>query len=383
MQPSSRSPTRNASQRLGTDYRARGLGRGSAATEAPFARGSNQQRPTSARGYQRRATGLAPINKRPCSGRPGSAQNSTMSGRGKTSSAPKVAPEKRPPSSQTSAATGSSRMSSSFLRNSWDKPPSSAKVSGRAKILSSKTSSNANSAQRADKTPSVTESNLKKGTLTSRETSNSRPSSTAGSSALKKRQIASGYSLPTGSTNMSFSKSSSKEKALSAGGSRVQTKQAPTRTKVQSFQCRKEVTRESRTALASCNSNESVVSKENEDSNSRKVLSEDETTTQGSKNAADQGFATQGEEKNLSNENSSSSSRAVDEAFTGVPQSSGGTQATSACAEDIAVSVSAENSERNSLTLNEGPNTPRPDLRRNDYSDTPNDDLFDDSLELD
>lgn len=382
MQPSSRSPTRNASQRLGTDYRARGLGRGSAATEAPFARGSNQQRPTSARGYQRRATGLAPINKRPCSGRPGSAQNSTMSGRGKTSSAPKVAPEKRPPSSQTSAATGSSRMSSSFLRNSWDKPPSSAKVSGRAKILSSKTSSNANSAQRADKTPSVTESNLKKGTLTSRETSNSRPSSTAGSSALKKRQIASGYSLPTGSTNMSFSKSSSREKALSAGGSRVQTKQAPTRTKVQSFQCRKEVTRESRKALASCNSNESVVSKENEDSNSRKVLSEDETTTQGSKNA-DQGSATQGEEKNLSNENSSSSSRAVDEAFTGVPQSSGGTQATSACAEDIAVSVSAENSERNSLTLNEGPNTPRPDLRRNDYSDTPNDDLFDDSLELD
>ena len=176
-----------------------------------------------------------------------------MSGRGKMSSASKSASEKRPLPARAPIASGSSTMSSSFSSSAQSssalgrgKMLSSAL--GRGKMLSSalerrklfssalergkmslssKASLNEPSAQTSHQRTDQA-SNSKRSSLSTRETSNGRPSSVPSSAgAIKKAPTVSRPPLPTGNGNNNLSKRFTKEKALSVEGSRVQTKKVP------------------------------------------------------------------------------------------------------------------------------------------------------------
>ena len=283
-------------------------------------------------------------------------------------------------------------MSSSFFRSSTDKRPSSATVPARSKMLSSKPSSNdlppaRTSRQRAGNAPLLAASRTKNSSLLAQGASKGRPSSAASYSAPEKSQAASRPPLTTGrSTNNSFSKSFSREKALSAEGSPVETKKAPVRSKVQSLpnsrQARGQGTRESSAAVASCNSSESLVSTEFRDpSSSEDAAKHLCSTTQASKET-NLDFDSDLKEKNTSSENNGSSTRVADETCgsesSSLSQRPDGAQATSAGAENTAASMSAQNSQDNSLSLDEGPNSHCSDLQCND---SPDDLQFNDSLE--
>ena len=345
------------------------MGRGSAANEGQLHRSSNQERPSSARGYQNRTAGrVAPMNKRPSSIRPSSAQNSASSYRGPTSSTSsrtsKDASEKKQPSSSlSSVSSGSSRMYSSLSRNSSGKRPSSASVSGRGKSLPPKSSLNdippdRNSRQRADKAPQFNASNAKNSSLLAREASNRRPLSAASSSTPKKSQAASKPAVPSANVDSKSSRSSG-EKAFSVEGSRIQKKKAPTRTNVQSLpnsrQSRQQVASETRESLASCNSSELSASTELKNSSSRNELLQDATkglcpTTQANKETE------QGSASDVDGKSQGCSIGAVDQAYESENPDSisirlGGTQATCAGAESTAATMSTEDSEDNSLTI--------------------------------
>ena len=362
-------------QRVGTASRARGLGRGSTAT--------SQERSTSARVNQDRTNG--PMNKRPTSGRPASA------------SASKSSSKQRSSSSQTSVASGSSRVSSLLSQNPPpDKRPSSARsytAPGREKKLTSKTSSSeippTRSSRQRDTLPIKT-SDAKKNFSLARQAPNGRPSSAASFPGSKKNHSVSKPPISTTNSKNSSSKSFPRDKGLSVEGARVQTKRAPTKSKVQSLrnsgQCREKVARESVADLASCNSNEILAST---DSSSRNEFFQDTTT--GLCSAANASIETiqdtvsELKEKSHSNENNAIKERAMDEdgdnRNTSHSHCIASTQATSACAEEpSAVLVSAENPEDNSLSLNDAAEGRCSDSQ---CPDAPSKIQFNDSLGLD
>ena len=382
------------------------MGRGSAATDGQLNRSSNQERPSSARGHQNRTGRVAPMNKRPSSIRPSSAQNSATSYRGPTSSTSsrtsKGASEKKQPSSSlSSVSSGSSRMCSSLSRNSSGKRPSSASVSGRGKSLPSKSSLNdippyGTSRQRTDKAAQFHSSNAKNSSLLARETSSRRPLSAASSSGSKKSQAASKLALSSANIDSKSSRSSG-EKAFSVEGSRVQKKKAPTRTNVQSLPnsrlCRQQVASETRESLASFNSSELSASTELKNSSSRSELLQD--ATKGLCSTTEANTETeQGSASNLDEKSHGCSIGAMDQAYESEGPDSisirlgdtqaaiagaetttatirlGGTQATSAGAESTAATVGTDNS----LTLHTSAVAHCSDLQSNNY---------DDSLELD
>ena len=397
-QSSNRPSTRNASQRVGTRARAGGVGRGlSASTEEQLHRSSNQKRPSSARGYQNWTGRVAPTNKTPSSIRPSSAQSSATSGRGRSSSSSsrtsKDASEKKQPSSSLSSAapSGSSRMYSSLSRISSGKRPSSAaSVSGRGKSLPSKSSLNdtppdLNFRQRTDKTPRFNSSNAKKSSLVTQETLNRRPLSALSSFGPKKSQAASKPALPSANVD-SKSSMTSREKAFSVEGSRVQKKKAATRTNVQSLpssrQCPQQVPSETRESLTSCNSSELSASTEFKNSSSRNENLQEATkglcpTTQANRET-EQGSASDVDEKKHGCSVGAADQACKSEGPAGISITLVGTRSTSAGMESTAATVSAGDSEDNSLTLHTRAAAHCSDLQSNYSLNDQND-----SLELD
>lgn len=270
MKTSSRPLTRSTLQRVGTESRSRGLGRGNAAVDGQLNRNAQRERPSSARSFQGR-TGPAPTNKRPSSARPSSTQGNVMLGRGKMLSTSKGAAEKRPLSNRVAVASGSSRLSSSFSRN-VDKTSSaqSSSASGRGKVLSSKLNepSTRSSCQPAGKFQPVT-SNKKNRSLLAQENSSGRPSSALSSSgAIRKAPTNSRPALLNGND-----KRFTREKPLTVEGSRVEAKNVPAGSKAaavsNSRHCRP---KESKAPMPSCNPNKVSASTDCKEKNPRREL---------------------------------------------------------------------------------------------------------------
>lgn len=268
MKTSSRPLTRSTLQRVGTESRSRGLGRGNAAVDGQLNRSAQRERPSSARSFQGR-TGPAPTNQRPSSARPSSTQSNVMLGRGKMLSTSKGAAEKRPLSNRV--ASGSSRLSSSFSRN-VDKTSSaqSSSASGRGKVLSSKLNepSTRSSCQPAGKFQPVT-SNKKNRSLLAQENSSGRPSSAPSSSgAIRKAPTNSRPALLNGND-----KRFTREKPLTVEGSRVEAKNVPAGSKAaavsNSRHCRP---KESKAPMPSCNPNKVSASTDCKEKNPRREL---------------------------------------------------------------------------------------------------------------
>ena len=371
-------------QRVGTESRARGLGRGNAASGGHLNRSSQQERPSSARSYPGR-TGSAPTNKRPTSGRPSSAHSGVMTGRGKMSSASKgVASEKRPLPTRASVVPGSSRLSSSFSRD-LDKMSfaQSSSASGRGKMLSSKPSLNAPSAQSTSQNtrnnhPAASDN--KRSTFVARENTTGRPSSAPSTSGARiKAPLASRPPLPTDNGNSNLSNRFSREKPLFVEGSRVQSKKAPTGSKAvpvpNSRQCR---TKESKAAMASCKPNKASQSTDSKGKSVRKEVLKNTTKEEDASTGPKDESVSILREENQSSENDSSRAIVTDETLDSENDNNfqGGAQANSPCGEDATVSTSTENTQDASLLLSEAVDE---DCSKSQCDDS----KIDDSLELD
>ena len=230
---SSRPPTKSALQRVGTESRSRGLGRGNATVDGS----SQHERPSSTRSFQGR-TGPAPTNKRPSSARPLSTQGSLMLGRGKMPSASKGAAEKRPLTTWGAGTSGSSRLSA---QNS--------SAPGRGKVFSSKSNEpSTSSCQAASKSQPAT-SNKKTGQPSSAP-SKSRPALLS----VKDKRF-------------------TREKPLTVEGSHVRAKNAPAGSKAASVSgSNQSRPKESKAPIASCNPNKASASTDCKEETSEKEL---------------------------------------------------------------------------------------------------------------
>ena len=259
MKNSSRPPTRSALQRVGTESRSRGLGRGNATVDGQLNRSSQHERPSSTRNFQGRA-GLAPTNKRPSLSRPTYAQESVRLGRGKMPSTSQGAAEKKPLTTCVAGTSGNSRVSAQS---------SSASGSGKAVQVKNYTeNSNRRSCQPTGKIQPVTSAKKDRSLLT-QENSTGRPSSAPSSSAVIKK-------VPSNSRPALLSgndKRFTREKPLTVEGSRVQAKNVQAGAKAASASnSRQSRPRESKAPLASCDLNKASTSADCKEKTSKKEL---------------------------------------------------------------------------------------------------------------
>lgn len=257
MKNSSRPPTRSALQRVGTESRSRGLGRGHATVDGQQNRSSQHERPSSTRNFQGRAA-LAPTNKRPSLSRPMSAQESVMLGRGKMPSTSKGAAEKKPLTTCVGGTSGSSRVSTQT---------SSASVHGKALLSNVHEPSTRRSCQPTGKFQPVT--SAKDRSLLAQENSTGRPSSAPSScGVIKKAPSNSRPALLSGND-----KRFTRKKPLTLEGSRVQAKHVQAGAKAASVSSsRRSRPKESKAPLASCDLNKASTSTDCKEKTSKKEL---------------------------------------------------------------------------------------------------------------
>ena len=254
---SSRPPTRSALQRVGTESRSRGLGRGNATVDGQLNKSSQHERPSSTRHFQGRA-GPASTNKRPSLSQPTSAQESVKLGRGKMPSTSKGAAEKKPLTTCVAGTSGSSRVSAQT---------SSASVRGKAILSNVHEPSTRRSCQLTGKFQPVT--SPKDRSLLAQENSTGRPSSAPSScGVIKKAPSNSRPALLSGSD-----KRFTREKPVTVEGSRVQAKHVQAGAKAVSVSSsRQSRPKESKAPLASCDLNKASTSTRCKENTSKKEL---------------------------------------------------------------------------------------------------------------
>lgn len=189
-------PSRVLSQRLGPGPSARGLGRGTSATQRQPIKRSNPTRPASSSGCQSKGPSSSAEN--------GVSSSSSTSTARKTSVSSKDVSKRRASSSSSSATSETSKSSSSFAKNNSDKRPSNAEVLG--KTLSPKSSSNGltRTRQTSGKAPVSATPNAKKKRLSTLGNPKDRSSCAAGSIGTKNSQAVSRPSLPRSKTDSSL-----------------------------------------------------------------------------------------------------------------------------------------------------------------------------------
>lgn len=186
-------PSRSLSQRLGPDPSARGLGRGTSATQRQPNKRSNPTRPASSSGCQTKGESENDV----------SSASSASTAR-KTSVSSKDASKRRASSSSSSVVSETSKSSSSFARNNSGKRPSGAQVLG--KTLPPKSSSNGltRTLQTSGKAPVSATPNAKKKKLSTLGNPKERSSCAAGSIGTKNSQAVSRPSFPRSKTDSSL-----------------------------------------------------------------------------------------------------------------------------------------------------------------------------------
>lgn len=189
-------PSRLLSQRLGPGPSARGLGRGTSATQRQPSKRSNPTRPVSSSGCQSKGQSSSAENDV-------SSSSSTSTAR-KTSVSSKDVSKRRASSSSSSVTSETSKSSSSFAKNNSDKRPSNAEVLG--KTLSPKSSSNGmtRTRQTSGKAPVSATPNAKKKRLSTLGNPKERSLCAAGSIGTKNSEAVSRPSLPRSKTDSSL-----------------------------------------------------------------------------------------------------------------------------------------------------------------------------------